>query len=140
MISSSFVVDASVAVAWFVAGETTAFTEQLFEALRRSGTAFVPAIWPAEVANALLVAERSGRASRSNIAAFAQLLAGVDIRIDPPTLNRAFDQVFSLAESLRLSTYDASYVELALRQSLPLATLDKAMARAAQSVGLSVLS
>lgn len=139
-IPDKFVLDASVAVAWAIASEATPLTEALFETLRAGGEALAPAIWPMEVANALLVAERASRISPANIAAFAQILATFAITIEPGMIKAGFDQTLSIARQMRLTTYDASYIELAGRRAFPLATLDERLAQAAQSLGITVLS
>ena len=100
----------------------------------------MPAIWPLEVANVLLVSERRGRVSRVDVARFAELLLGMPIRVHAAPETFAFEEALPLARDTRLSVYDASYLELAGRLGLPLATLDTALARAARTVGVKLLS
>jgi predicted nucleic acid-binding protein len=99
-------------------------------------SAVVPGLWPLEVANALLVGERRSRATEANVTTFLRLLAALPIALDDDTASRAWQHSLHLARSHRLSVYDAAYLELALRQGLPLATLDDRLAAAAAAAGV----
>ena len=136
---SAFVMDASVTMAWAFREELTPFAERLLEDLA-AGEALVPAIWPLEVVNVLLVAERRGRINRVDVARFTELLLGMPIRVHAATESVAFEEALALARDTGLSVYDASYLELAGRLGLPLATLDAALVRAAGKVGVTILS
>ncbi len=125
-----FVLDASVAVAWCFERETTPYTDQILEMLAE-GEAVVPAIWPFEVANALLRAERHQRVSRAETAAFLGRLQALAIQVEQDAASRAFQEVFSLGREHNLSVYDAAYLDLAMRQGLPIATLDQRLRRVA---------
>ncbi len=131
--------DASVTMAWAFREELTPFTERLLTDLAE-GEALVPAIWPLEVANVLLQSEQRGCISRVDVARFAELLLGMPIRIHAATETFAFEAALPFARDTGLSVYDASYLELAGRLGLPLATLDAALTRAAREVGVKVLS
>jgi predicted nucleic acid-binding protein len=135
---SAFVLDCSIAIAWCFEDEATPETDALLDRLRDEGAA-VPALWPLEVGNALLQAERRGRLSTAKVAAFVDLLSGLPIATDGDTATRALREVLALARAERLTTYDASYLELAGRRALPLATKDQALHRAAQRVGVPLL-
>jgi len=100
----------------------------------------VPAIWPFEVANALLVAERRKRITVAQVTALLQRMAGLRISVDPIQLGTAFNQILSVARQNDLTEYDAAYVELALREALPLATLDGKLRRAATRVGITLVA
>ena len=100
----------------------------------------VPAIWPFEVANALLVAERRKRITLAQVTALLQRIAGLRISVDPIHPGAAFNQILSLARQSGLSEYDAAYVELALRGALPLATLDHKLRRVATGVGITLVA
>ena len=97
-----------------------------------------PAIWPFEVANVLVMAERRKRITLAKTANFLQLLAGFAISFDAASAAQTFDKVLSLAREKGLSTYDAAYLELAIREALPLATLDTDLKKAAKAVGVRI--
>ncbi|MEK7407454.1 MAG: type II toxin-antitoxin system VapC family toxin [Acidobacteriota bacterium] len=132
-----FVLDASVALAWCFEDEASAETEGVLEQLGASA-AVVPSVWPLEVANALLVAERRKRVSRAKVAASLNVLRGLPISVDKETPARAFEGVLPLAREHGLSVYDAAYLELAIREGLPLATVDQGLKGAARRLGLEL--
>lgn len=125
-----FVVDNSIVMAWCFEDEATAYTDAVQDRLVES-TAFVPAIWPLEVANVLLVAERENRIGKAESGHFIALLSQLPIKVEPIAPEIVFHDILSLARQYQLSSYDASYLELAIRKGLPIASLDKGMARAA---------
>ena len=131
-----FVLDASVALAWCIPDEQNERTQQL---LRRceDGYVLVPALWPTEIANGLLVAERRRRIESSLLSEFLQRVEQLNIRIESASVSQAL--VIELARREHLTVYDASYLDLARRRSLPLATLDTALAKAAGALGVTVL-
>ncbi len=98
--------------------------------------AIVPALWWFELRNALIVNERRGRLTEPQTASFLRRMAHLTI-----TLDRSSDEsgVLNLARRHRLTVYDAAYLELALRDGLPLATLDAALARAAEAEGVRLV-
>lgn len=126
---SVFVVDASVAAAWILDEEEGA---QSLSQLVEDG-AVVPQLWHSEIRNVLLVAERRGRLSAAQTVACLDALHTLPIHTDEAA---DLESAFSLARTHRLSFYDALYLELACRRSMPLATLDMALARAATAEGL----
>ncbi len=129
---SIFVLDASVAVSWLL-GEDTAPQADSVLARLESDEALVPHLWHLEVHNSLLVASRRGRLAADQPAERLNALRDLPIRTDTePDLTIAF----ALAERHGLSFYDAIYLELAKRNVAPIATLDRALARAAASEGL----
>lgn len=132
------VLDCSVAVAWCFEDEATAELDALLPLLRDEG-AVVPAIWHLEVANVLLMAERRGRISESGMPAHLRLLAELPIVTDTASAERVLRDVLPLARTHRLTAYDASYLELAARLNLKLATTDRALRAAAQAIGVAVL-
>ncbi len=135
---SRFVIDASVVLAWCFEDERTPYTEGILDRLVADGEALVPAVWPAEVANALLSAERRKRITPAQTTGFLNRLTGFDIRVIPAEMTRSFDRILPVAREHGLTTYDAAYLELALRETLPLATLDAALKKAARSVGVPI--
>ena len=84
----------------------------------------MPLIWPLEVANALVKAFRRKHITRNELFEYAQRLGELRIAVDQEAAARAFAEVLVLAERYQLTTYDAAYVELAKRRSLPIATAD----------------
>ena len=99
----------------------------------------VPALWYWEMANGLLVASRRGRKEWSEVRPQLEWLGALDIVVDDDSISAAWHLTASIALRHRLTAYDAAYLELALRRSLPLATLDKALARAARAEGVEVI-
>lgn len=134
----SFVLDASMTMAWFFPDEVTDATRALLRQLRHT-SAHVPAIWVLEVTNILLTAERRQRTTASQVARFARSLRSLPIRVDADSLATAFGPVLTLAREHNLSAYDAAYLELAIRLGLPLATLDVRLRNAASNAGVSLL-
>ena len=132
------VLDASVAVAWCFEDETTAYTENILNLLASGSDALVPPLWPYEVANGLAVAERRKRTTWAKITRFLQRVNGFPISIAANDGARVFDQVLSTARQLHLAVYDAAYIELALREALPLATLDAVLKHAAERSGIKI--
>lgn len=124
-------------VAWCFEDQSTPYTENVLESLA-AGEAVVPALWPLEVANALVRAERRGRLAEAKCVAFLNRLRRFAIVIDGEGPGRAFEQVLSLAREHQLSAYDAAYLDLAMREDLPLATVDEPLAKVARKLGLQL--
>jgi len=99
----------------------------------------VPALWPLEVANAILSAERKKRLTVAQGTAFLRRVSGFPISLDTMPVGHAFNQILSVGRQHELTAYDAAYLELALRQNLPLATLDEALRRAARAAGVRLV-
>lgn len=131
----AFVLDCSVTMAWVFSDEATEATNQLRDSLVES-RAFAPSLWPVEVANVLLVATRRNRIRVDDWREIRASLEALPIEIDPVTTSRAWGTSLELARTHQLSVYDAMYLELAMRLQLPLATLDRALHRAARTVGV----
>ncbi|SPF47642.1 Ribonuclease VapC [Syntrophobacter sp. SbD1] len=129
--SARFVVDNSVVMSWCFEDEGNGYAEAVLESLE-AGEAFVPAIWPLEVGNVLLVAERKKRLSHASVVRFLELLSGLPIVVEQETPERMLKEIVSLAREHRLSTYDASYLDLAMRLDLPLSTQDTSLVKAAR--------
>jgi len=134
----SIVVDSSVTLAWAYSEETTSAVDEVLRDVIANG-AWVPGIWRLEVANALLIGVRRGRADAAFMATTLADLANLPIRDDPDTSLHAWGTTARLAERHNLTSYDASYLELALRRSLPLATLDRQLRAAAAAESVSLL-
>jgi predicted nucleic acid-binding protein len=134
-----FVLDASVAVAWCFEDESTPFTEGVLDLLSAGTEVLTPAIWPFEVANALLVAERRKRLTVAQVTALLRRMAGLPISVESIEAGRVFEQILSVARQQNLTEYDAAYLELALRTGLPLATLDGKIKQAARLVDVGLV-
>lgn len=133
-----FVVDNSVVMAWCFEDEAGTYTEGVLDQLRET-QALVPVIWPLEVANVLLIAERRDRLSEAQAAHFAQLLQTLPILVEEADVARVLGPVLAVGRAHRLSAYDAAYLELAARHGLPLATQDARLRKAASNAGVAVL-
>lgn len=131
-----FVVDTSVTMAWCFEDEATPATEAVLDRLRDE-PAIVPPIWPLEVANVLLVAERRRRMTEAQAARFTGLLGQLPIHVDDDTVD--LSAVLGTGRRHELSAYDAAYLVLAERLGAPLATLDDALAGAARTAGVALL-
>ena len=104
------------------------------------GRAFVPSLWPVELANVLLVATRRGRIRVDEWPEIRASLEALPIEIEPVSTSRVWGESLELAKTHHISVYDAMYLELAVRLQLPLATLDRALLAAAPVVGIEALS
>lgn len=135
----SLVLDASVTLAWFIDGEETEATERVLDDVSQAG-AIVPALWRIEVGNALLVAGRRGRLSTARRAEVIAILGAMPVSVDEAGDIEAWGACLALADLHGLTLYDATYLELAQRRSLPLATLDKTLKRAAAAEGVTLLA
>jgi predicted nucleic acid-binding protein len=131
-----FVLDASVALAWCFVDETTSKTEAILERLA-DDSAIVPTLWEFEVANALLVAERRRRLSESQSARFIELLTRLPIHVDVTSSDMA--GVLAIGRRHGLSAYDSSYLVLAERDGVPLATGDEKLRSAASRAGVPLM-
>jgi len=134
-----FVVDASVALAWCFEDERSTFTDGLLERLRRGDRIVVPAHWPTEILNGLLVAERRKRIGQGQPALFWDELMRLSIELEPAVGALQARSVLALSEKHGLTVYDAAYLELAQRRDLPLGTLDGDLHKAAQREGVALL-
>ena len=135
---SVFVLDCSVAAAWLFEDEATPETDALLDRLA-DGAARVPLHWRLELGNVLVQAERRGRITPPQVATSVEFVDGLPIEVDAETDSRAFREVLVLARSAGLTTYDAAYLELALRRGLPLATQNSALVRAARGLKVKTL-
>lgn len=134
-----FVLDASLALAWCFEDEASPISEALLDRTRAEG-GHAPAIWPVEVANALLVGERRGRLKPAATLRFIGLIEGLPITVDAAAPARAWRTAAEIARAHNLSVYDASYIDLAARLVLPLATVDARMREAARQYGIHLVA
>ena len=136
--SAALVVDCSIAMAWLFHDEATPKTVALLNRLATE-TALVPAWWFVEITNVLAMAERKGRITPSQSDAFIADLSKLAIERDDEATNRAFTHLLALCRTHRVTSYDAIYLDLAIRRSLPLATLDEDLRKAAKKLGIGLL-
>ena len=133
-----FVLDNSVTMRWFFGDgkpEELEYAGKVLDALKRD-SALVPVTWGLEIANVIARAESKGLVTEARSGAFLEMLEGVDIEVDAATFVHALSDTLQLARRYNLSAYDASYLELALRQGIMLATLDEDLKKAALKAGL----
>jgi predicted nucleic acid-binding protein len=112
-----------------------AYAVKVLDAMKQD-LALVPVTWGLEVANVIARAEVKGIVTEARSSAFLEMLAGVDIEADSATFAQALSDTLQLARRYKLSSYDASYLELALRLGAPLATLDEDLQKAAKKAGI----
>ncbi len=135
-----FVLDNSVAMRWHLTSEISddqRYAEDVLASLAGTG-ARVPNLWHLEAANVLLGAEKRGDTSIGEVEAFMAQLENLPIEVDQSTANKSFTRIMALARAYKLSSYDAAYLELALREGLPLATLDTDLVRAAKKADVAL--
>jgi predicted nucleic acid-binding protein len=134
----TFVIDASVVVAWCLQDESSEAAEAAMERLLAEG-GIAPAHWPIEIASALRSAERRGRLDESSIGQLQPRLTALPIEILPDDLRSALS-VIDIARRHDLSVYDASYLDLAEMRGLGLATVDVRLARACRTAGIPLIA
>jgi len=136
-----FVLDNSVVMRWLFADgreSDLAYADHVLDVLvDPDAVAVAPSVWPLEVANVIARAEAKALISEARSAEFLRLLDGLAVRIDRDTASNALGGTLHLARRYALSAYEASYLELALRQGLPMATLDQALHSAGQKAGVT---
>ena len=135
----SVVVDASVALDWIFRSERSAKANLVLEHVLREGI-LVPPIWPAEVANGLLSARRRGRLALDELPAALALFEQLPVVVSPAASLASIRQLVDTGGAAELTAYDAAYLDLALRESAPLASHDDALRRAATRVGVELLA
>jgi predicted nucleic acid-binding protein len=134
-----FVVDASIALSWVFADEANEVSSQLRRNLGEGDKAVVPPLWYWEIANVLLSAERNKRITSADAHHHLKLLSTFPIDSDPLSASEAWRTTHHLARAHKLTSYDAAYLELAIRRGLPLATFDVALRLAASRENVELL-
>jgi predicted nucleic acid-binding protein len=135
---NGFVLDASVALGWCFRDEANAKTASLLQQIKTS-VAFVPSIFPLEIGNILVGAQKKSRITFAEMTKYISLLERLNIQIDDETSAHAYHEILQLSYQHKLTTYDAAYLELALRFDVPLATKDPALASVSRKLGIEVL-
>jgi predicted nucleic acid-binding protein len=124
-------------MAWFFADEANSYADSVAKSLK-DAIAVVPGLFHLEIANILLVGERRKRNNRAQADSFVTRLAALPVIVDGQTASRACTDTIALARTYGLSTYDAAYLEVAVRETLPIATLDDEIRDAAIAIGVSL--
>jgi predicted nucleic acid-binding protein len=125
-------------MAWCFPDEMSARADVVLELLEHD-EAIVPALWPFEVLNVLVFGERRNRIKSERADHFLSFLKTLKIIVEQSTAPAALETILSLARTYQLTAYDASYLELAIRRGLPLATLDERLSKAAARAGIALL-
>jgi predicted nucleic acid-binding protein len=133
----SFVVDNSVVMSWCFQDQANDYADRVLGQLM-DATAYVPSVWPLEVVDVLLAAERRSYISEADSVRFINLLSQLPILVQQEGPEKGMKDQLALARTQELSSYDASYLDLAMKKGLPLATLDKKLRRAAKAVKLRI--
>jgi predicted nucleic acid-binding protein len=131
-----FVLDASIVITWAMRDEDHPLADLAFLEIQ-SGSAIVPSIWWYEIRNILVLSERRKRITQNDSARFLLALEQLSIHIDS---SHSGAEIMDLSRKHKLSVYDAAYLALAIQESVPLATLDKALQAAALATGVPLLS
>ena len=134
-----FVVDNSIVMTWCFKDEANPYADIVLDSLA-DAVAIVPAIWPLEVVNVLLVAERRKRINESDSVRFISLLSKLPIIVERAWPERMMKDLLTLGRANSLSSYDSAYLELAMRQGLPIATLDGKLLEAAMRVDIPIFA
>ena len=135
-----FVLDNSVAMRWILESNKAsdqAYAEKVLKSFVDMD-ALVPNLWHLEAVNVLLGAEKRSEISTGEIEGFISQLENLPIHVDPLTSHQSFNRTMSLGRAYNLSSYDAAYLELAVRVGMPLATLDKDLIKAAKKSSVEI--
>jgi predicted nucleic acid-binding protein len=135
----TFVLDNSVAMRWCFENAAHSYADAILKRLATGEDALVPVLWFYEASAVLARAQNRGMLTAPKAKAFITELKSLNISADEESATRVFDDVHRLALAYRLTSYDAAYLELVLRRSLPLATLDNDLLRASKAAGITVL-
>ena len=134
-----FVLDCSVAISWILPDEYSDYAERILTLLDKQ-QAVVPSIWYLEIANVLIVSERRGRMTQAQTKQALSLLKSLDIVMDKETEIKAFNATLKLGREQNLASYDAAYLELAIRLGISVATSDHKLTTAANQCSVTLIS
>jgi predicted nucleic acid-binding protein len=131
----ALVIDCSLAASWCFPDERTEYTNAILRAISTPLEAVAPRLWAYEIRNSVLLGLRRKRITQVDAQEFLSSIKVLPIRLADPV---SYDSIFNLADRHGLTVYDAAYLDLALRAGLPLASLDRALCRAAGSSGVAL--
>lgn len=134
-----FVLDTSVSGPWYLPDEDSPYARQVLNRIRIEAP-IVPILWSSEMANMLLVAERRRRITASERANATRAILNLPLTFRHVPLPAMLDRVFNLANGQNLTAYDATYLDIAMREGLPLATLDTDLRAAALRMGVELIA
>jgi predicted nucleic acid-binding protein len=134
-----FIVDASVGFAWVYQRQATPKTDHLLNEVAAGAEVVGPSLWFFEISNVLLVAQRRQRLTATQRKAALEQLIAMQFVVDDEGPQKAFGKTSELAGEYSLTIYDATYLELALRRALPIASRDEALISAAKRCGVKCL-
>ena len=126
------------ALSWCFADESSPATDQVLA--RAAAERFlVPALWFSELANVLMMSERRGRLSSRQVTDQLRNFASLPFQVEPAGSQIVFGAVLDMARRERLTIYDATYLELAQRHRVALASLDQDLCAAAARTAVPVI-
>ena len=134
------VLDCSIAAAWYFRDEEDDYANAVLDSLAKGAVAIAPALWRYEIGNVITIGERRGRATPTETTDFLDMLDGLAIELVPEPSAKVMNEILVLTRQHRLSFYDASYLELAMREGAELASLDKPLNKAARDAGVRLYS
>jgi predicted nucleic acid-binding protein len=137
-VTGAFIADASIAIGWVHPKQATVETAAALDAIAAGGAIEVPALWPLEVANTLVVLVRRGMLSEARREEALAWLRVLPLRVDHEMAGLAFSRLSELATLHQLTVYDAAYLELAQRRRLPLACKDGSLRTAARRAAIEL--
>lgn len=137
--TEKFILDSSVAVAWFIEDEKSTASKAL-GILKSEGTAIVPPLWLYEISNALATAQKRQRLPSWEINGILKDLFELNVEVDAHPAIDNLITISLIAQQFDLSVYDSTYLELAVRYKLPLATNDKKLAQSARKAGIATIN
>ena len=135
----NFVLDSSLALAFVLKDEATAQTDKVLDSFGQGAKACAPPLWRWEVANVLLMSERRKRITQAEAHRHLTLLKSLPIEIDDAALDQAWSATLLLAQKHKLTSYDAAYLELAIRRGVALGSLDGELRAAAKAEKVPLL-
>jgi len=133
-----WVLDASMALAWALPDEASLQADRFLSRVSARDVLWVPSLWWYEVANALILSERRKRLTEADGIQLRELYGMLPIKTDTIIGPDTIERLRNLAREYNLSAYDATYLELALRRGLPLATLDRNLRSATEKAGIRI--
>ena len=137
---TGFVLDNSVAMRWVLESDKVSdqvYAKKVLKSFANED-ALVPNLWHLEASNVLLGAEKRSEINAGEIEGFISQLENLPIHVDPLTSQQSFTRISALGRAYNLSSYDAAYLELAIREGIPLATLDRFLMKAAKKSGADI--